>query len=108
MKGRNNPGDDKIRRKGSWKVFGSFFRKVKLSWGLIILSLVISIAYYGVVSFVPGSTAALYAGDFSMAAIMGLVINYLGTLVLSLATSISQLFASAKSVRSARILCGSG
>lgn len=102
MKGRNNPGDDKIRRKGSWKVFGSFFRKVKLSWGLIILSLVISIAYYGVVSFVPGSTAALYAGDFSMAAIMGLVINYLGTLMLSLATSISQLFASAKSVRSAR------
>ena len=44
MKGRNNPGDDKVRRKGSWKVFGSFFRKVKLSWGLIILSLVISIA----------------------------------------------------------------
>lgn len=62
---------------GGWKEFWGFFRKVRLSWGWIMLSLVISIAYYAVVSFIPGSTAALYAGDFSMAAIMGLVINNL-------------------------------
>ena len=67
------------------------------------MSLVISIMYYAVVSFVPGSTAALYSGEFTMAAIMGLVVNYVCMLVLSLATSVSQLFASAKSVRSARI-----
>lgn len=87
---------------GSWKQFWSFFRRVKLSWGWIIASLVISIAYYAVVTMIPGSTAALYAGDFSTAAIMGLVTNYLGTLLLSLASSVSQLMANASSVRSAR------
>lgn len=87
---------------GDWKKFWGFFRKAKLSWGWIILALAISIIYYALVSMIPGSTAALYAGDFSMAAIMGLVVNYLGTLVLSLATSISMLVAEAKSVRSVR------
>lgn len=86
----------------SWKQFWSFFRKVKLSWGWIILSLAVSIAYYAVVTMIPGSTAALYAGDFTTAAIMGLVINYAGTLVLSLASALSQLMADAKSVRAAR------
>ena len=102
MREKKNPPARNERGGGSWKVFGSFFRRVKLSWGLIILSLIISIAYYAAVSFVPGSTAALYSGDFSMSAIMGLIVNYLCTLVLSLAVSVSQLFASAKSVRSAR------
>lgn len=97
-----NSSARKMERGGSWKIFGSFFHRVKLSWGFIILALIVSIVYYGAVSFVPGSTAALYAGDFSMAAIMGLVVNYVCTLVLSLASSVSQLFASARSVRSAR------
>ena len=87
---------------GGWKEFWGFFRKVKLSCGWILLSLVISIAYYAVVSFIPGSTATLYAGDFSMAAIMGLVINNLAMLALSLVSSISQLIANARSVRSVR------
>ena len=67
-----------------------------------MLSLVISVAYYYVVTKIPGSTAALYSGEFTTAAIMGLVINYAGTLVLSLAVSITQLFAQARSVRSVR------
>ena len=62
----------------------------------------ISVAYYYVVTKIPGSTAALYSGEFTTAAIMGLVINYAGTLVLSLAVSITQLFAQARSVRSVR------
>lgn len=64
--------------------------------------MVISVAYYYVVTKIPGSTAALYSGEFTTAAIMGLVINYAGTLVLSLAVSITQLFAQARSVRSVR------
>ncbi len=92
----------KPKEGGSWKQFWSFFRKVKLSWGWIILSLAVSIVYYAVVTMIPGSTAALYAGDFTTAAIMGLVINYAGTLVLSLASALSQLMADAKSVRAAR------
>lgn len=51
----------------------------------------ISVAYYYVVTKIPGSTAALYSGEFTTAAIMGLVINYAGTLVLLLAVSITQL-----------------
>ena len=64
--------------------------------------MVISVAYYYVVTKIPGSTAALKSGEFTTAAIMGLVINYAGTLVLSLAVSITQLFAQARSVRSVR------
>ncbi len=60
----NKSGKQKKQKEGGgWKEFWGFFRKVKLSWGWIMLSLVISIAYYAVVSFIPGSTAALYAGD---------------------------------------------
>lgn len=99
-----NEGRKRRRTKegGSWRQFGSFFRRVKLSWGWILLSLAVSIAYYGVVAMIPGSTAALYAGEFTTAAIMGLVVNYLGTLALSLASSLTQLMANARSVRSAR------
>lgn len=89
-------------RSGDWKQFRRFFRQVKLSWGFIILTLVFSIVYYAAVSFIPGNTAALYAGEFTTAAIMGVVINYSLTLVLSLASSILQLFAEGRSVRSAR------
>ena len=99
---QTKPKKPKADRGGDWREFWGFFRKVKLSWLWIILSLVISIIYYAAVSMVPGSTAALYSGDFSTAAIMGLVINYACTLVLSLAVSISQLIAQAKSTRSLR------
>lgn len=93
---------DTEKRSGNWKQFGKFFKQVKLSWGFIALTLVFSIVYYMVVSFIPGSTAALYAGEFTTAAIMGVVINYSLTLLLSLASSILQLIAEGRSVRSAR------
>lgn len=99
---RKSEKKQKADRGGDWHQFWDFFRKVKLSWPWILLSLVISIAYYYVVTKIPGSTAALYSGEFTTAAIMGLVINYAGTLALSLAVSITQLFAQARSVRSVR------
>ena len=69
---------------------------------VISVGVVMRVAYSSVVPKIPGSTAALYSGEFTTAAIMGLVINYAGTLVLSLAVSITQLFAQARSVRSVR------
>lgn len=99
---KTRPKREKADRGGDWRQFWGFFRKVKLSWGWLILTLVVNILYYRVVTLVPGSTAALYAGEFTMSAIMGLVLNYVGTLVLSLVTSILLLIAQAKSTRSLR------
>lgn len=99
---KTRPKREKADRGGDWRQFWGFFRKVKLSWGWLILTLVVNIVYYRVVTLVPGSTAALYAGEFTMSAIMGLVLNYVGTLVLSLVTSILMLIAQAKSTRSLR------
>ena len=87
---------------GSWKQFFGFLKTVPMSWGWIVLSLVLSCVYYLTVSMVPGSTAELYAGDFSTNAIMGLVINLGCNLILSLSTGIAELIATAKAVRSAR------
>ena len=87
---------------GGWRQFGGFIRRVKLSWGWIAVTLAVSIAYYKVITLIPGSTAALYSGDFSMAAIMGLVVNNLAMLALSVVTAAAQLIANARSVRSAR------
>lgn len=102
MKENKTPKGRKEESSGDWKLFRAFFKKVKLSWGWIWITLIFSIAYYALTSFIPGSTAALYAGDFSMAAIMGLVINTLGTLILSACSSLFNLLASAKSVQNSR------
>lgn len=102
MEEKTKPRMREKDQKGSWKQFWSFLRKVKLSWGWILLTFIVTIAYYAATSFIPGSTAALYAGDFTMAAIMGLVINYGSTLILSLISSIAQLMAESRSVRAAR------
>ena len=88
--------------KGRWKQFGRFLLHTKLSWGWIILTLAITIAYYSVVSKLPGSTAGLYAGNFSTASIMGVVINYSSLLGLQIVVSVCMLLANARSVRSVR------
>ncbi len=75
MQEKKTPKESREEKSGSWKSFKSFFTQVKLSWGLIVLSLAFSIVYYVVVSYIPGSTAALYAGEFTTAAIMGVVIK---------------------------------
>ena len=102
MRGRTEQRAAKADRGGSWKQFMLFFRKVRLSWGWILLSLGLSLVYYAVVSLVPGNTAELYAGSFSTSAIMSLVLNYVCMLILSLMVSVAQLIAQAKAVRSAR------
>ena len=92
----------KADKGGDWRQFKVLMKRTKLSWGWILLALLITIIYYITVSYVPGNTASLYAGEFTFAAIMGLVINYVCMLVLSLASSVSQLFAEGRSTRSIR------
>lgn len=100
-KASNNEGVQ-IEQKTSWKQFFNFFLKVKLSWPLIILAMIVSIAYYEVVAHVPGSTAKLFSGDFSRAALMGVLINYGSMLVLNVVISLISVYAQAKSLRSVR------
>lgn len=102
MKGLVTPKKGTEERSGNWRQFRKFFGQVKMSWGFILLTLAFMIVYYMAVSFIPGSTAELYAGEFTMAAIMGVVVNYSLTLVLSLASSILQILAEGRSVRAAR------
>lgn len=93
---------DKADGAGSWNAFGAFLKKARLSWGWIILSLLITIGYYAVVSSLPGNTAALYSGNFSREAIIGVVINYGSMLALQVLISVCSLIAEARSVRSVR------
>lgn len=87
---------------GRWRLFWGFLRKVKLSWVWIAVALAGYMGYKRVVTLLPGSTAALYAGDFSMEAIMGLVVNSLGVMVLDVCTTVAILVANAWSVYHAR------
>lgn len=84
------------------KKSGGYIKKFKLSWGWMIITLLFNVGYYGVVSMIPGNTAELYAGKFNSAAIMGLVINYLGMLGLSVISSVVQIMAESKSVLNVR------
>lgn len=86
----------------TWKQFFDFFRYGHLSWGWIIAAMILNMAYYLMVTKLPGSTAALFAGKFTKGAIMGVVTNYLLTLLLLIVVSIGSLLAQAKSVRSVR------
>ena len=88
--------------KGSWGQFFRFVRQIRLDWPLIILALVVSIIYYEVIAYIPGSTAALMSGDFSSAAIMSVVVFYGCQLLLSVVINLVSLFATSRSVRSAR------
>ena len=85
-----------------WRQFWQFLTHAKLSWGWIFLTLAVTIAYYSVVSKLPGSTAGLFSGNFSNAAIMGVVINYSSLLGLKVLVSVLMLLAEARSVRSVR------
>lgn len=92
----------KEEQKSSWKQFGIFLKRSSLSWGWIILSLLATVFYYAVVSRLPGSTAALFSGDFSNSAIRGVVVNYTSMLALQVMVSLFSLIATARSVRSVR------
>ena len=98
-KARNRETDPSNKK---WRQFWQFLTHAKLSWGWIFLTLVVTIAYYSVVSKLPGSTAGLFSGNFSNAAIMGVVINYSSLLGLKVLVSVLMLLAEARSVRSVR------
>lgn len=87
---------------GGWGQFFRFLRSVKLAWPLIILAMIFEIIYYDVVVLIPGSTAALMSGDFSMAAILSVVILYCSQTGLSVVIGLVELFATARSTRSAQ------
>ena len=98
-KARNRETDPNNNR---WRQFWQFLTHAKLSWGWILLTLAVTIAYYSAVSKLPGSTAGLFSGNFSNAAIMGVVINYSSLLGLKVLVSVLMLLAEARSVRSVR------
>ena len=88
--------------RASWRQFGQFFKKAKLSWTWIILALLVTIGYYLVVKKLPGSTAAVLKGDFSWEALKSALINYAFFIVLRVLVETSLLIANAVSVRSVR------
>lgn len=92
----------KEERKGDWRAFFTFFSKIKLSWPLIIICLVISLCYNEVVVRLPGSTAAILSGDFSTSALVQLFISYGSMLALTVIITVLQLYAKARSLKSAR------
>ncbi|MBR1814566.1 MAG: ABC transporter ATP-binding protein [Lachnospiraceae bacterium] len=92
----------KLDNSGSWKSFFFFLRHSNLSWGWILLSLLVNIVYYITVSKLPGSTAGLYAGKFSSEAIQSAIISYVSLLVAQACVSVCSLIANTRSVLSAR------
>ncbi|MCF0110983.1 MAG: ABC transporter ATP-binding protein [Erysipelotrichaceae bacterium] len=86
----------------SWKSFLAFFRHAQISWGWILIALILNIVYYQTVTKLPGSTAGLFTGRFTKAAIMGVVTNYSLVLIWMSVVMIAQVFAIAKSVKSVR------
>lgn len=92
----------KMERGGSWKNFGAFLRHAKLSWGWIILSLVVTMVYYVTVSRLPGSTAELFTGKFTSEALVNAILAYVTMFLAQAIVSVMSLIAEAKSVRSSR------
>ena len=87
---------------GSWKNFWAFLRHAKLSWVWITLSLLGTIGYYLINAHLPGTTAELFSGKLTSEAIWNAVTMYLSFLAIKVVSLIIDLFAQAKSVRSAR------
>ena len=93
---------DNTVAKADWKQFFRFMKQIKLDWVLILITLVVTILYYEMVSKIPTATAKLLSGDFTTTAIVSCVGVYLIQLVLNVVTSLLNTFASARSTRNAR------
>ena len=92
----------KMEAKGNWGQFFRFVKQINLDWKLILLTLVVTTVYYEVVANIPQATAKLLAGDFSTAAIIECVGIYVAQLTMTVATSLLNTFATARSTRNAR------
>ena len=96
------PRTAKTRDRASWRQFGLFFKRAKLSWAWIIIALLVTIGYYLIVAKLPGSTAGVLKGDFSGKALTSALINYGCFIVLRVLVETSLLIASSVSTRSVR------
>ncbi len=90
------------RTKMNWKQFVRFLFNAKLAWLLIIVTMFSTIVYSEISVHLPGSTAALFSGDFSTVAVVSLLINYVASLVVSSISNLLSIYANTKSVRSIR------
>jgi len=88
--------------KSNWRAFWGFFKKVKLSWGLIILTVAISIGTMFLAMQIQMKTAALFGGDLSGPAIRSAVIAVLVEFLIVAVNNIINMYAVALSVRSIR------
>lgn len=88
--------------KGNGKEFGIFLKYAHLSWGWIAFAALVTVGYYLTVTRLPGSTAALFSGNFSDSAITGLIVNFSSLMVMMMLVGIASLIAESRSVRSVR------
>ena len=94
--------EQQAAKSGVWGQFFRFLRNVRLEWPLIILVMVVSITYYEVTTYLPGSTAALMSGDFSMSAILSVITLYACQTGLNVIVGLVTLFATSRSTRKAQ------
>ena len=102
MKKTDRTQGNMMDRSGSWKNFWAFLRNAKLSWVWIAFSLLGTIGYYLINAHLPGTTAELFSGKLTSDAIWSAVTMYLCFLAIKVVSLIIDLFAQARSVRSAR------
>lgn len=102
MKKTDRTQGNMMERSGSWKNFWAFLRNAKLSWVWIAFSLLGTIGYYLINAHLPGTTAELFSGKLTSDAIWSAVTMYLCFLAIKVVSLIIDLFAQARSVRSAR------
>lgn len=88
--------------KSDWRAFFGFFKKVKLSWGLIVLTVAVTMGSMFLAMQIQMKTAALFSGDLSAPAVRSAVIAVLVQFLIAAATNILNMFAVARSVRSIR------
>ncbi|MCF0137401.1 MAG: ABC transporter ATP-binding protein [Oscillospiraceae bacterium] len=87
---------------GSWREFFYFIKNAGMSWGWIVITIIVTMVYYLTCTRLPGSTAALFSGTLTRNAIMDVVINYSSLLVAMALVSTVSLIAEARTVRSVR------
>lgn len=94
--------EKEIKKKIAWKPFFKLIFSSRLSWPFIILAVAAAVGYSEVSLHLPGSTAALFSGDFSANAIISLIINYVAALALTTLTNVLSMYAEYRSLKNMR------
>lgn len=96
---------DKNFGKGNWKAFFKLMPRIKLPWFLILIGFLVSIGQSEVMARVPVSTAALFGGEFSSAALISAVtFQVLNFLLMAISTVLCAYVASVAVYRARKIL----